>query len=576
MPDRSGTYVDKYLLLRLLGKGGNGEVYLAEYSKTQYAVKILHSRLSADGLQDFLNEARNYLVDHPHIMRLRDFGVFNEFPFLVMDFMQQGTLRQRHPRENPPSYAAMIVYLRQVADALQYVHEKGIVHRDVKPENLLIGPNDEIILSDFGIATTSYTVNPKSRQIFAGSMSYVAPEQISEKAVRESDQYSLAIIVYEWLTGAPPFQGTGAEVMNAHMRTPPPSLCQKNPLIPLAVEHVVLKALAKDYRQRYKSVIEFIDALEQANNTPEKEVEREASFDDARPDEYCLVFDQHTEAVRAVAWSPGGGEVASAGIDEKVYIWKALSGKVSFGYHAHLGDVWCVTWSPDGKCIASAGDDASIQIWRTRTKEAILTYCVHNGPIYGLSWSLDGKYIASASEDESVQVWDVGNEQLKHTYVDHQSPVIAIAWVPSSDFIASGDKNGAIHTWGITTGRCLWTASAHEKRITSLAWSRDGKYIASGSYDATVKLWEAATGRLLYSFEDHTSAVTSVSWSPDGKYIASGSWDTTMRIWEFSSGRCIHTCRIDKSWVNCVSWSPDGVFIAFGCWDHLVRVWQAP
>jgi serine/threonine protein kinase len=155
--------------------------------------------------------------------------------------------------------------VQQVADALQYAHDEKLIHRDVKPENMLIGQRKDILLSDFGIASTAHSTSSMSTQIPVGTISYMAPEQIQAQARPASDQYALGIIVYEWLCGVRPFEGSYTEIFAKHLMVPPPLLRQKVPILSPDIEQVVLTALAKDPHQRFASVQAFANALEQAS-----------------------------------------------------------------------------------------------------------------------------------------------------------------------------------------------------------------------------------------------------------------------------------------------------------------------
>lgn len=269
--DRVGQQVGEYRLLRLLGGGGFGEVYLTEHvrSHSHAAIKVLHAHLANnEELKTFINEARTFRLKHPHIVPLLDFGITpNNVPYLVMEYASNGTLRERHPLGTQVPLPAVVSYVNQVASALQYAHNLYLIHRDVKPENMLVGANGEILLTDFGIATVapnSYTSSQQQEKI-GGTASYMAPEQIEGKPHPASDQYALAALTYEWLTGKRLFQGTAIEVMIQHMATPPPSLSQQAPMLPAQVERVLFTALAKDPRQRFGSMQAFATALTQAS-----------------------------------------------------------------------------------------------------------------------------------------------------------------------------------------------------------------------------------------------------------------------------------------------------------------------
>src|SRR5947209_17935167 len=268
-----GQQLGNYRLVSLLGHGGFADVYLGEHIhlKTRAAIKVLHTQLASEDIEKFRNEALTiaHLV-HPHIIRVLDYDVENSIPFLVMDYGPNGSLRDRHPRGTRLPPMVFMPYVRQVASALQYAHDQKLIHRDVKPENMLLGRNNEVLLSDFGIALV--TQNSLSQSLSesstsdtaAGTILYMAPEQIQGKACPASDQYALAVVVYEWLCGVRPFNGSYIEVAAQHMNAPPPSLREKLPTISPDVERVVLTALAKDPNQRFGSVQAFANALEQA------------------------------------------------------------------------------------------------------------------------------------------------------------------------------------------------------------------------------------------------------------------------------------------------------------------------
>ncbi|HEV2580606.1 MAG TPA: protein kinase [Ktedonobacteraceae bacterium] len=269
MADLTGQQLGNYRIIRLIGRGGFADAYLGEhiYLRTQVAIKVLQAKVANDeDLEGFLKEARTiaHLI-HPNIVRVTDFGVEAETPFLVMDYAPKGTLRQRHPKGTIIPITTIIPYVRQVAMALQHAHDEKLVHRDIKPENMLLGRKDEVLLSDFGIALVSQSSRYESTQDVVGTVAYMSPEQIQGKPRPASDQYSLAVVVYEWLSGDRPFHGSFTELCTQHMFASPPPLRERVPGISPDIEHVVTTALAKDPKQRFGSVLAFANALEQAN-----------------------------------------------------------------------------------------------------------------------------------------------------------------------------------------------------------------------------------------------------------------------------------------------------------------------
>ena len=267
MADRVGKQLGNYRLTRHLGHGGFAQVYLGEhiYLHTLSALKVLETELSEQDADSFVQEAQILAsLSHPNIVRVLDFDVEDGTPFLVIEYAAHGTLRQRHPKGTRLSLETIIHYVEQIAAALQYAHDQSLIHRDVKPDNLLLNERSDLLLSDFGLGMFARHTISQSIQAVAGTPFYIAPEQIQGKPRPASDQYALGVVVYEWLTGVCPFGGSLTEIVSQHLVTPPQSLREQVPGISSAVEEVVLRALAKEPGQRFPSVKAFAIALQQA------------------------------------------------------------------------------------------------------------------------------------------------------------------------------------------------------------------------------------------------------------------------------------------------------------------------
>ena len=178
MSNRVGQQLGNYRLVSLLGQGGFADVYLAEHIHlgTRAAIKILNTHLTSDSVEHFRSEAHTVArLIHPHIIRVLDFGVEENIPYLAMDYAPNGSIRQHHPRGIRLPLDTVISYVKQVATALQYAHEKKLIHRDVKPENLLLGEHHKVLLGDFGIALIVQSTQYQSIQEIIGTAPYMAP-----------------------------------------------------------------------------------------------------------------------------------------------------------------------------------------------------------------------------------------------------------------------------------------------------------------------------------------------------------------------------------------------------------------
>jgi len=302
MPNLVDQRLGNYRLVNLIGQGGFADVYLGEHLHlgTRAAIKVLQMRVGSTGIEQFRTEARTIAsLVHPHIVRVLDFGVEQDIPFLVMDYAPGGSLRQRYPVGNFLPVASIISYTKQMASALQYAHDQNFIHRDVKPGNMLLMNENTLLLSDFGLVKVAHNSNSYSMQGVAGTAAYIAPEQIQGRPHIASDQYALGAIVYEWLSGTLPFQGSPIEIYGQHLHATPPSLHEIFPAIPPEAENVVFRALAKDPLQRFPRIEDFAAALEQAYRTAGSQ----QTVSDIRP--YLPVTSQALDSGSSPFYQPG-------------------------------------------------------------------------------------------------------------------------------------------------------------------------------------------------------------------------------------------------------------------------------
>ncbi len=263
-----GRQLGAYALRQPLGQGGMARVYLATDVRLgrDVAVKVLDERLAAQaGFRErFLREARvAAALDHPHIVPLYDVGDY-PFLYLVMPYVTGGSVQHALKRA-PMAPDEVVTYATQVADALGYAHRRGVVHRDVKPANMLIHGDGRVLLSDFGLAKIWVGTGvpaPRHRRPDAGTPEYMAPEQVGGQSDARSDLYALGVVVYLLLTGRLPFTGpTSESVMAAQIGQQPLAPGLLNPRISAPVEAVVLRALAKSPDDRFQSASEMGAAL---------------------------------------------------------------------------------------------------------------------------------------------------------------------------------------------------------------------------------------------------------------------------------------------------------------------------
>ena len=263
-----GQQLGAYAVLRQLGHGGMARVYLARDLRLgrDVAVKVLDDQMARQpGFRDrFLREARvAAALDHTHIVPLYDVGEAAQL-FLVMPFISGGSVQHMLPRAPLPP-PEVISYVSQMADALGYAHRAGVIHRDVKPANMLIHADGRVLLSDFGLAkiwdANTASAAPR-RHPDAGTPEYMAPEQVYGKSDTRSDLYALGIVLYLLLTGRLPFTGpSGEAIMSAQVGQMPVPPRLLNPYLSPTLEAVVMRALAKRLEERFQTAAELSAAL---------------------------------------------------------------------------------------------------------------------------------------------------------------------------------------------------------------------------------------------------------------------------------------------------------------------------
>ncbi len=276
------TLKGRYKLIDERGRGSFATVYIARDVETNhiYAVKVMHAELSNDDeyLARFHREAHILLsLSDPHVVRIDDSGEDNNMHYIVMDYIDGQSLKYYMIEDGPMEALRALNYARQIAEGLDTAYKQGVVHRDIKPQNILINTRDMVKITDFGLARGRETVTLTQSNVFMGTAYYISPEQAESgrSADTRSDLYSVATVLFEMLVGRPPFEGeTAVDIVIKHMNEKVPSICRLRPDLPMEMDTFMQKALAKLPADRFATPREFIVALEQLQERIQASPER--------------------------------------------------------------------------------------------------------------------------------------------------------------------------------------------------------------------------------------------------------------------------------------------------------------
>jgi WD40 repeat protein len=620
----------RYRALGLLGTGGMGAVYRAEHRLMErlVALKVINRELidKPAAVDRFDREVKAAArLSHPNIVTAYDAERVGDMHFLVMEFVEGTNLADVVRAQGRLPVAQACDYVRQAALGLQHASQRGMVHRDIKPHNIVLTAEGQAKILDFGLARFLSESRPAGAITELGTVmgtpDYMAPEQARDarSADIRADLYSLGCTLYHLLAGHPPFPDGGTiEKLTGHLERLPRPLSEVRGDIPKELARVVERLMAKDPAQRYQTPAEVADALAPfcpgaASPVPVRpHRSRRGPRWLAAAVAVLLAGAGLLSAPTVIRVATGKGVLVIETDDPDVEVVVKQGGKEvrvldlktnrqldlkAGAYQLELAggpeglklstdqftlsrggrQIVAVRLEPDGAARPASAPPLDGEVRRFDGHEAAVN-CV--------ALSRDGRHALSAAYDLTLRLWDVATGKELRRFQGYEELIWSVAFSPDGRFALSGGggrwtdgryTESVDHDprlWEVATGKEVRRFRGHDGPVFGVAFSPDGAQALSAGVDGVMRLWDVATGKLVRRFEGHAGGVKCEAFSPDGRRALSTGLDRTVRVWDVASGGEVCRCEGHKARVCSAAFSPDGRQVLSGSLDKTVRLWD--
>ncbi|MEW4486896.1 serine/threonine-protein kinase [Thalassoglobus sp. JC818] len=538
-------------LIRLLGRGGFGSVWLARDVDLNREVALKLPISQREESTSLVHEARVAAnLHHPNIVSVYEVGTSDDQIFIASEYIEGLTLRDVLSAGKPKQVLA-VEYIAVIANALHHAHMRGVVHRDVKPSNIMINAAGQPVIMDFGLAKNiSVEESVSSEGQILGTAKYMSPEQASGKTKEtdhRSDIYAMGVILFEMITGFAPFRGNVRAVLHQKIYEEPPSPRSLDPNIPKDLETVCLKCLERDPSKRYASAEEVANELmrfqrgEPILARPVSSAEKLWRWCRRRPGVALLIaglISSLTFGLVGVSYFWYRSETNAALTDQAYYRSQMRLGaeyeirgdidgvKASlspFGPEQRLADLRGFEWDYLNHRLAP-------YIGRIKT----------GTPISEIAISRDGKYVAGVGNQRTVDVWETKTGRLVRTLKIEAGKFLSVEFSPINANLVTGSSDGFVRIWNPILSDQVENETKHGPAVAQVEYSPDGKHFLSRGTRGAVRIWDSRTMENIIEIPTGAkNIVMDVQFSPDGKQLAVGTRDAmthegSIQLWQYA------------------------------------------
>ena len=629
--EQSPPTVPGYEIESVLGRGGMGIVYKARQVALgrTVALKMLLAGDFASSSQRvrFMREAKSVAgLSNPAIVQIYDYGHYLGRPYYAMEYIDGRNLAELlESRQLTVIEAAQ--YALDISRAMEQAHASGIVHRDLKPANLLLTNDGTLKVTDFGLA---WRLDDSSRLTLTGDTlgtpSYMAPEQAQcrqDCISVATDIYAIGVILYEMLSGHPPFRADNpAETLRQLLHEDPVQLIHLNLAVPLDLQTICLKCLEKSPERRYASCEALSEDLRRMLKgnaiaaRPIGKIEHLRRWANRNRILATALSAATLALVTALAVSivaashfrrlaKENGALAKQKSDladeSESQRKKTVDAEIKQQHlrqkaEALADELRRTLYLTEMRLISQTADtpggmnrlserlshwelgQSDVREWEWGYLNGLLNQSEsvlqgHAQGVQQVSLSPNSDRLLTVGGDHRACVWKVDSQELLFRFAGHRTPVLAGAWSPNGELIATVDQSGDACVWRADSSELVYRWAASESSLQAVAWSPDGRMIATAGNDRITRIWDSSSHSLLYELSGHEDRIMTLDWSSTGR-LASGALDRTVRIWDLENPGKAQELKGHEGWVRDVKWSRDGQRLASASSDRSAIVWD--